>query len=294
MYARYALGGAIACGVTHGVLTPVDVVKTRIQLSPEKYSAGMGAAFRTIVAEEGAAALLTGVGPTFAGYALQGSLKFGLYEIFKKVYTGMAGDRASELRSAIYLGGSATAEFFADLALCPMEAVRIRMVSQPDFASSLPAGVKRIVAEEGFAGLYKGLLPILFKQIPYTMSKFAVFELAAESVYKSLPKPKDQYSNSTQLSISLGCGVFAGAIAAVVSQPADTVLSKINKEKGAGSVASRIVKIMTELGPSKLFLGLGPRVVMVGTLTAFQFFLYDAIKVAFGIPTTAGIEKKKN
>ncbi|KAF9348934.1 Cu/Pi carrier, partial [Mortierella sp. AD094] len=38
LYARYALAGAICCGVTHGALTPVDVVKTRIQLEPTIYN----------------------------------------------------------------------------------------------------------------------------------------------------------------------------------------------------------------------------------------------------------------
>ncbi|KAI8992487.1 hypothetical protein BDB01DRAFT_778627 [Pilobolus umbonatus] len=38
LYARFALAGAVCCGVTHGAMTPVDVVKTRIQLSPEIYN----------------------------------------------------------------------------------------------------------------------------------------------------------------------------------------------------------------------------------------------------------------
>lgn len=63
--------------VTHGALTPVDVVKTRMQLSPEVYNKGMISAFRQVVSQEGAGALLTGFGPTFAGYFLQGALKFG-------------------------------------------------------------------------------------------------------------------------------------------------------------------------------------------------------------------------
>lgn len=33
-----------------------------------------------------------------------------------------------------------------------------------------------------------------------------------------------------------------------------------------------------------LWQGLGPRIVMVGTLTAAQWFIYDAVKVAFRLP----------
>lgn len=34
----FALAGALGCAITHGALTPVDVVKTRIQLEPEVYN----------------------------------------------------------------------------------------------------------------------------------------------------------------------------------------------------------------------------------------------------------------
>jgi len=33
-----------------------------------------------------------------------------------------------------------------------------------------------------------------------------------------------------------------------------------------------------------LWQGLGPRIVMVGTLTAAQWFIYDAVKVFFRLP----------
>ncbi len=40
----------------------------------------------------------------------------------------MAGEEvAKKYQSAIYLAGSASAEFFADIALCPFEAVKVRM-----------------------------------------------------------------------------------------------------------------------------------------------------------------------
>ena len=40
-YASFALAGAIGCGATHGAMTPIDVVKTRIQLEPTVYNKGM-------------------------------------------------------------------------------------------------------------------------------------------------------------------------------------------------------------------------------------------------------------
>jgi len=35
-YTKSAAAGGICCSITHGALTPVDVVKTRVQLDPVK------------------------------------------------------------------------------------------------------------------------------------------------------------------------------------------------------------------------------------------------------------------
>ncbi|KAI8384660.1 mitochondrial carrier domain-containing protein [Radiomyces spectabilis] len=295
LYARFAFAGALCCAITHGAMTPVDVVKTRIQLSPEVYNKGMIAGFRQVVQAEGAGALLTGFGPTAAGYFLQGAFKFGGYEFWKKTFIDMVGvEKAKENRTAIYLGSSAIAEFFADVALCPLEATRIRLVSQPTFATGLLSGFSKILKEEGvLKGFYSGFGPILFKQVPYTMAKFVVYELAAEKIYQSIQTPKDQLTPSTVTSVNLGAGIIAGTAAAIISQPADTLLSKINKQKGVEgqSVTSRLVTMAGQLGVKGLFLGLGPRIVMVATLTAGQFAIYGDIKRVLG--ATGGVEIAK-
>lgn len=123
------------------------------------------AGFKQVVQKEGAGALLTGFGPTVAGYFMQGALKFGGYEFFKKQSIDLLGyDTAKNNRTAVYLASSALAEFFADIALCPLEATRIRLVSQPTFATGLMSGFTKILKQEGVGALYSGFGPILFKQ----------------------------------------------------------------------------------------------------------------------------------
>lgn len=117
----------------------------------------MVTAFRQVIAAEGAGALLTGFGPTALGYALQGAFKFGGYEYWKKTIVDQVGfETAQNNRTLIYIGASGIAEFFADIALCPLEATRIRMVSQPDFATGLSSGFARLAREEGIGGFYAG------------------------------------------------------------------------------------------------------------------------------------------
>jgi len=129
------------------------------------YNSGIFGGLRQVVGVEGAAALSTGLGPTIAGYFLQGACKFGGYEYLKTHAIDTLGyETASKNRSAIYLGSSALAEIVGDIVLCPFEAVRIRLVSQPGFGRGLWDGLGKIVREEGPRGLYSGLGPILLKQ----------------------------------------------------------------------------------------------------------------------------------
>jgi solute carrier family 25 phosphate transporter 3 len=140
-------------------------VKTRIQLDPATYNKGLIGGFRQVVAKEGAGALLTGFGPTAAGYFLQGSFKFGGYELFKQQSINILGyESASNNRTAVYLASAALAEFFADIALCPLEATRIRLVSEPTYANGLVGGFSKMLKNEGVGAFYAGFGPILFKQ----------------------------------------------------------------------------------------------------------------------------------
>ena len=48
-FLKGGLAGGICCGVTHGALCPIDVVKTRIQLEPQVYNRGMIGGFGHVV-----------------------------------------------------------------------------------------------------------------------------------------------------------------------------------------------------------------------------------------------------
>jgi len=51
----------------------------------------------------------------------------------------------------LYLAASASAEFFADIALCPMEACKVRIQTQPGFANTLREAFPKMKAQEGWA-----------------------------------------------------------------------------------------------------------------------------------------------
>jgi solute carrier family 25 phosphate transporter 3 len=279
-YALCGFGGILSCGLTHTFVVPLDLVKCRIQVDPAKYKNlvnGLKVTFR----EDGARGLTKGWAPTLIGYSMQGLCKFGFYEVFKILYANMLGEeKAYTFRTGLYLAASASAEFFADIALAPMEAVKVRIQTQPGWANTLRQGVPKLWAEEGAAGFYKGLPPLWLRQIPYTMMKFAAFERTVEFLYKHVVRrPRDTLSKPQQLVVTFVGGYIAGVFCAVVSHPADTVVSKLNSDVG-----STAVQAAKDLGWAGLWKGLGPRILMIGTLTALQWFIYDSVKVYFRLP----------
>lgn len=109
-------------------------------MNPGKFK-GLVPGLKTIAAEEGAKGLWKGFGPTFVGYSLQGLFKYGLYEYFKDTYMNLAGEEASkQYKGAIWLAGSASAEFFADIALCPLEMTKVKIQTSPAGTFPIPMG----------------------------------------------------------------------------------------------------------------------------------------------------------
>jgi len=297
-YGIFFTAGALCATVTHGGMTPIDVVKTRIQVDPALAHHSLLSAGRKIVAAEGPSALLTGFGPTAVGYLVQGGAKFAGYEFWKKQFVQMVGnqDDAVKYRTAIYLGASSVAEFFADILLTPLEATRIRLVSERGFATGLVSGFTKIAREGGVSDLYAGFLPILCKQIPYAIGQFTVNEFCHELVYRQMSEEtKANLSGGSKFSIALGSGVIAGFAAAILSHPADTLLSQINKGHGPqGSMVYRLTTLAREAGFRGLFAGLGPRMIMTAGLVSGQFILYGMIKDSLGGAPGVEIHKENN
>ena len=228
-----------------------------------------------LAAAEGA--LMTGWLPTLLGYSAQGFFKFGFYEIFKDLYSSIVGaEAAHNYRTFVYLTASASAEVIADVALAPFEAIKVRMqtsLPSANFPLSLGPAYNKIVAAEGTGALFKGIYPLWGRQVPYTMVKFSCFEKTVEAFYTYVfTNPKSSYSKSTNLSITFASGYIAGVLCAIVSQPADTLVSKLNQSPGA-SLGEVIAKAG---GLPGLYKGLGMRIIMVGTLTGLQWWIYGA------------------
>ncbi|CZT03412.1 hypothetical protein WAI453_012349 [Rhynchosporium graminicola] len=294
-YAACTFGGLLACGLTHTAVTPLDLVKCRRQVDSKMYT-GNFQAWGKIYRAEGFRGVFTGWSPTFFGYSAQGAFKYGGYEFFKKYYSDQAGaENAAKYKTGLYLAASASAELIADLALCPFESVKVRMqTTVPPFAKGTFDGLSTVTGKEGFGGLYKGLYPLWGRQIPYTMMKFASFETIVEMIYDRLPGQKSDYGKGAQTAVSFTGGYLAGILCAIVSHPADVMVSKLNANRQSGEAfGAAMGRVYKDIGFGGLWNGLPVRIVMIGTLTGLQWMIYDYFKIFMGLPTTGGAAPKQ-
>ncbi|RVW52622.1 Mitochondrial phosphate carrier protein 3, mitochondrial [Vitis vinifera] len=250
-YAACTVGGTLCCGLTHMAVTPLDLVKCNMQIDPTKYKS-ISSGFGVLLKEQGVKGFFRGWVPTLLGYSAQGAASMG---------------STSSLRNTTQI----------------LLAVKVRVQTQPGFARGLSDGLPKFVKS---GRLYKGLVPLWGRQIPYTMMKFASFETIVEMLYKyAIPTPKEQCSKSLQLGVSFAGGYVAGILCAIVSHPADNLVSFLNNAKGA-----TVGDAVKNLGLWGLFTrGLPLRIVMIGTLTGAQWGIYDTFKVFVGLPTTGGV-----
>jgi len=289
-YSKCMLGGVLACGITHAGITPLDVTKCNMQVNPAKFK-GLTSGLSLIVREEGQKGLWKGFGPTFVGYSLQGMFKYGLYEVFKDMYSNLAGEEGTEkYKPLIWLAGSASAEVFADIALCPFEMTKVRIQTSAPGTFPVPFGaalaeMSRLKADTRYP--FGSIVPLWSRQIPYTMAKFFFFEKIVQLFYTHVfTEPKETYAKTTQLGVTFASGYIAGVVCAIVSHPADSLVSQMGKPTNKGKTVGQIA---SEVGIMNLATkGLGTRVIMIGTLTGFQWWIYDSFKASMGMGTTGG------
>ncbi|KAJ0098260.1 hypothetical protein Patl1_29316 [Pistacia atlantica] len=227
-YGVCAIGGMLSSGTTHLAFTPLDVLKVNMQVHPVKYNS-IASCFTTLLKEQGPSAFWRGWAGKFFGYGVQGGCRFGLYEYFKTLYSNILGDCN---RSFVFFVSSASAEVFANLALCPFEAIKVRVQAQPHFAKGLADGFPKLYASEGVFGFYRWLVPLWGRNLPFSMVMFSTFEHSVDFLYGNvIRKTKAECSKTQQLGVTCLAGYAAGAVGSFISNPADNIVSSLYNKK---------------------------------------------------------------
>jgi len=191
-YQRLLCGGL--AGITSVTCTyPLDIVRTRLSIQSASFNdlkrgageklPGMWGVMKTMYRTEGGiTALYRGIIPTVAGVAPYVGLNFMTYEIMRTQFTVEGNKDPSAVGK---LAAGAVSGAVAQTCTYPFDVLRrrfqINTMSGMGFQyNGIWHALTSIVKQEGFRGLYKGIVPNLLKVAPSMASSWFSFELTRD------------------------------------------------------------------------------------------------------------------
>ena len=302
-----ALAGAGAGAVAATIVCPLDVLKTRLQVSTLR--AGGDAyvstvqSLRSIVRLEGAVGLYRGLTPTVAALLPNWAVYFTAYEFLKT--RGPSAAPESEFAASLrHMTSAAGAGAATVLVTNPLWVVKTRLQVQHSRAlrGSMPTRVvyagtldalRRVATEEGARGLYSGLAPSL-AGIAHVVIQFPVYErlkleLARGDVFgirRAEAATGDASRDVGDLTgLELACAsAVAKMVASSVTYPHEVIRSHMHVQGFGpfGGVLSLTKKIHAEGGGWRAFYrGVGTNLVRTTPAAAITFTSYELISRQF-------------
>lgn len=257
---------------------PLDLVKTRLQnpanvISSGRNGAGMITIFSNIIQKEHITGLWRGMTPSLSRCVPGVGLYFCTLDYLKSTFLL---DKTPGPLESICLG--VVARSISGIIMIPMTVVKTRFESGVYGYNSVLNALRQIYRTEGVKGMTCGLIPTLFRDAPfsglylmfYTQTKQLVSEDLLNSPYRS--------------PIHFTCGLTAGILASVVTQPADVLKTKMqlypNKFNGVWSVA---VYVHGKYGLRGYFKGIVPRMLRRTLMTAMAWTVYERVTKNIGL-----------
>ena len=302
-----ALAGAGAGAVAATIVCPLDVLKTRLQVSTLR--AGGDAyvstvqSLRSIVRLEGAVGLYRGLTPTVAALLPNWAVYFTAYEFLKT--RGASAAPESEFAASLrHMTSAAGAGAATVLVTNPLWVVKTRLQVQHSRAlrGSMPTRVvyagtldalRRVATEEGARGLYSGLAPSL-AGIAHVVIQFPVYErlkleLARGDVFgirRAEAATGDASRDVGDLTgLELACAsAVAKMVASSVTYPHEVIRSHMHVQGFGpfGGVLALTKKIHAEGGGWRAFYrGVGTNLVRTTPAAAITFTSYELISRQF-------------
>ncbi|KAJ3287840.1 hypothetical protein HK104_008432 [Borealophlyctis nickersoniae] len=264
--------GAIA-GVSE-ILTmyPLDVVKTRFQLSVGKaeYSS-IADAFRRIIKTEGFGALYRGIIPPILVEAPKRAIKFTANDGYKRLYTthGLTGQKLA-VASGVSAGCTEA------LVVVSFELVKIRLQDKNNagkYKNTLDC-VAKIFREEGPLAFFKGLEATLWRHAVWNGGYFG----SISAIRAALPKPETK--KGTLLN-NFMAGSIGGTLGTLLNTPFDVVKTRIQNQSKLpykyNWTLPALGTIVREEGFGALYKGFVPKVLRLGPGGGILLVVYEVV-----------------
>ncbi|CAD5215982.1 unnamed protein product [Bursaphelenchus okinawaensis] len=156
--------------------------------------------------------------------------------------------------------------------LQPFTMIKARLESTVYRDKSMLQAGRTVITELGVKGLWRGLLPTLLRDAPYS-GVYLVF-------YRRQINLIEQYSNSTAISpiARFTCGAISGLIACLLTQPFDVVKTVVQLyPKRTASLLSAMISLYREHGVAIFFRGYMLRATKRTLMAAMNWTIFDEI-----------------
>jgi len=180
-FAQGCIAGA-ASGVTGSfIVSPVDLIKVRVQMSKEQgfERKTPSKVIKEIWRAEGPWGFTRGLTPTLVREIPSMTAYFGLYNYLKQLFTSESGEISAP--GQIIAGGSAGA--LSWVCIYPIDVIKTRMQTTSQF-KSIAECTTTIFRTEGFRAFFQGLSPCVIRSFPVNATIFFVYEFLVKQSIK--------------------------------------------------------------------------------------------------------------
>ncbi|XP_054615540.1 mitochondrial glycine transporter B-like [Dunckerocampus dactyliophorus] len=272
---------AFMCGSLSGTCStllfqPLDLVKTRLQtvqrtMQPGSGRIGMVTVLLNVVRTERLLGLWKGVSPSFMRTIPGVGLYFSTYHSFKQHFFQEKNPGA--LGAALLGGGARTV---AGIVMLPVTVIKTRYECGRYRYRGVTEALRSVCRTEGPAALYSGMMATLLRDVPFS----GIYVMFYSQMKTSLPK-EISVSASAPL-VNFSCGVLAGVLASLVTQPADVVktLVQVNPQL---RTADAVRCIYVEHGLKGFLRGAVPRSLRKTLIAAMAWTIYEQMMAYIGL-----------
>lgn len=220
------------------MLQPLDVIKTRQQgldvskaaPSPSSSSSRVSVrdAVREVWRQDGVAGFWRGIAPT----VMRSSLGPGVYfVVLDALQSGRRGESHQGHKRRLFMEG-ASARAVAGTLLCPLSVVKTRFeFARGKAVEGTWQALVRIAREEKLRGLFRGAVPTLLRDVPSSGLYLLLYQgMLKPWSHKALQRSSHGHLVSQPMA-NLACSGAAGAVAALISHPADVLKTHVQLNK---------------------------------------------------------------
>ncbi|CAL8358345.1 unnamed protein product [Boreogadus saida] len=178
------IAGSLAGAIAQTAIYPLEVLKTRLTLRATGQFSGVADCVSQTLRREGVWAFYRGYVPNLLAIAPAAGIDLAVYESLKNSWisrnSAPGGPPPGPPGVLVLVGCGALSSTCGQLASYPLALVKTRMQAQAAEGGgprpSMTALFHGILAQEGVAGLYRGLSPNLLKVIPAVSISYVVYE----------------------------------------------------------------------------------------------------------------------